>query len=245
MHILGHLATILALLLLSVYYYCSNRHSHADKLAVPPAVLQKAGPNNPNGVQSQSSKAPSGNPLVFANEEELLNWDLLELGQVTVPIVTLPNGRTLILPNAWLDGNQWVPNSQPVPCLYRWMTYFNRFIGPTTSAPPHPDTFIWDGESRPWGNGRTFRDTCQRAWFEEAGIDPDTHWPSAQPRQTAVTKAGSQQEQISETQAGDAQQEQVPENQSGDASSSAEQNAYEILPPDVEQDIASFLNLSD
>lgn len=192
-------------------------------------MLQKAGTNNPNVVQPQSSKAPSGNPLVFANEGELLNWTILDLGEGAVPVATMQDGRALILPNAWLDGNQWVPNSQPVPCLHRWLAYFNRFIDPTTSAPPHPDAFTWDGEFRPWGNGRTFRETYERAWFVEAGMDPDTYWPFEQPGQTGV-QVGSQHEQI-------------PEIQPGGASSSTELNAYQILPSDMEQDLASILGL--
>lgn len=209
-----------------VYIYYSQRHSNANKSVAPPTALQNT------GAQPQSSNSLPGSPLVFANEQELLNWTSLDLGQGTVPIATMPNGRTLILPNSWFNNpNQWVPHSQPVPCLHRWLAYFNRFIDPTTSAPPHPDAFTWDGEFRPWGNGTTFRDTCERAWFAEAGMDPDTHWPFEQPRQTGMQARPRQQEQP------------VPEFQSGDASSSTEQNAYQILPPDMEQDLASLLGL--
>lgn len=66
-------------------------------------------------------------------------------------------------------------------------------------------------------------------------MDLDTPWPCEQPRQTGSVQEESQQQQQ--------QQDQIPEIQSGDASSMTELNAYQILPPDMEQEIAASLGL--
>lgn len=158
--------------------------------------------NNPNGIHPQANNSPCGSPFVFANEEELLGYDLLDLQHNAVPTATMPDGRKLILPSSWLADATWMVHMEPVPCLQRWLAYFSRFIDPATgSKPPHPDAFEWPAESRPWGHG-TFRDSFEVFWFLEAGMDPETQWPFQQPRQDGL---GAPQEQIPEDQFGAAQ----------------------------------------